>query len=128
MNKFWDICQPTLDGVGGWFLGGCDGPLCTLLAFVALNCLTGVMCAVADRELSGRAGFQAVCQKILIFGLVGIGHVLDTQVIGTDSFLRIAMILFYIYNEGTALIQNAEHLGLITPARLKTILKQLLTF
>ena len=128
MSKFWDICQPILAGVGGWFLGGCDGPLRTLLAFVALNCLTGVMRTVADRKLSGMAGFQAVCQKILIFGLVGIGHILDTQVIGTDAFLRSAVILFYLYSEGTALIRNAEHLGLTTPVRLKAILKQLLTF
>ena len=109
----------------GWFLGGCDGLLYALIAFVVIDYITGVMCAIADRKLSSAVGFKGICRKVLIFLLVGIGHVLDTQVIGSGSVLRTAVIFFYISNEGVSLIENAAHLGLPIPAKLKAVLEQL---
>ena len=91
MKEFWNTIQLIFTAVGGWlgwFLGGCDGLLYALLIFVTLDYLTGVMCAVADHKLSSEVGFKGICRKVLIFALVGIGHVLDTQVIGTGSILR----------------------------------------
>ena len=128
MKEFWTTIQVIFAGVGGWlgyFLGGCDGLLYALLAFVVLDYITGVMCAVADRELSSAVGFRGICRKVLIFALVGIGHLLDTQVIGTGSVLRTAIIFFYISNEGLSLVENAAYLGLPIPEKLKLILQQL---
>ena len=99
MKEFWNTIQLIFTAVGGWlgwFLGGCDGLLYALLIFVTLDYLTGVMCAVADHKLSSEVGFKGICRKVLIFALVGIGHVLDTQVIGTGSILRTAVIFFYL--------------------------------
>ena len=67
----------------GWFLGGCDGLLYALLAFAVIDYVTGIMCAVADKKLSSAVGFEGIFKKVLIFALVGIGHTLDTYVIGT---------------------------------------------
>ena len=128
MKEFWNTIQLIFTAVGGWlgwFLGGCDGLLYALLIFVTLDYLTGVMCAVADHELSSEVGFKGICRKVLIFALVGIGHVLDTQVIGTGSILRTAVIFFYLSNEGVSLVENAAHLGLPIPEKLKAVLEQL---
>jgi toxin secretion/phage lysis holin len=114
--------------VGGWlgyFLGGCDGLLYTLLAFVVLDYITGIMCAVADHKLSSAVGFKGIFRKILIFALVGVGHLLDVQVLGAVGVLRTAVIFFYLSNEGVSLIENAAHLGLPIPAKLKAVLEQL---
>ena len=62
---------------------------------------------------------------MLIFLLVGIGHIIDTQVIGSGSVLRTAVIFFYLSNEGVSLIENAAHLGLPVPQKLKEVLEQL---
>ena len=62
---------------------------------------------------------------MLIFILVGIANILDVQVIGTGSVLRTAIIFFYISNEGVSLLENAAHLGLPVPEKLKVVLKQL---
>ena len=62
---------------------------------------------------------------MLIFALVGVGHVLDAYVIGTGSILRTAVIFFYLSNEGVSLIENAAHLGLPVPEKLKVVLEQL---
>ena len=133
MNNFsihliWTKIQIAVTALGGWlgyYLGGLDGLLIALLVFVVLDYITGIMCAIADRELSSAVGFKGICRKILIFALVGVGHVLDTQVVGTGSALRSAVICFYLSNEGISLLENASHLGLPVPEKLREVLSQL---
>ncbi len=128
MKEFWSYIQGVFTALGGWlgwFLGGCDGLLYALLLFVLIDYVTGVMCAVIDRKLSSAIGFRGIFKKVLIFALVGIGHILDAYVIGTGSVLRTAIIFFYLSNEGVSLIENAAHLGLPVPEKLKAVLEQL---
>ena len=128
MKDFWNVIQFVFTAVGGWlgyFLGGCDGLFFALLAFVVIDYITGVMCAIADKTLSSEVGFKGICRKVLIFLLVGIANILDVQVIGTGSILRTAVIFFYISNEGVSLLENAAHLGLPVPAKMKAVLEQL---
>lgn len=91
MKEFWTTIQVIFAAVGGWlgwFLGGCDGLLYALLAFVVIDYITGIMCAIVDKKLSSAVGFKGIFKKVLIFALVGIGHIIDAQVIGTGSVLR----------------------------------------
>ena len=128
MKEFWNMVQMVFAGVGGWlgyFLGGNDGLLIALVLFAAVDYLTGVMCAVSDRKLSSNVGFKGICRKVLIFLLVGIANILDIHVIGTGSVLRTAVIFFYISNEGVSLMENAAHLGLPVPGKIKAVLEQL---
>ena len=128
MKEFWNVIQMVFAAVGGWlgyYLGGCDGLLLALVAFSAADYLTGVMCAVSDRKLSSNVGFKGICRKVLIFLLVGIANILDVHVIGTGSVLRTAVICFYISNEGVSLLENAAHLGLPVPEKIKAVLEQL---
>ena len=128
MKGFWNTVQMVFAAVGGWlgwFLGGCDGLLYALVAFVAVDYVTGVLCAVADRKLSSEVGFKGIAKKALIFLLVGMANVLDVQVIGSGCVLRTAVIFFYISNEGVSLVENAARLGLPVPEKLKDVLAQL---
>lgn len=128
MKEFWNTIQLIFTAVGGWlgwFLGGCDGLLYALIAFVVIDYITGLMCAISNHSLSSEVGFKGIARKVLIFLLVGIGHILDTQVIGNGSVLRTAVIFFYISNEGVSLVENAAHLGLPIPEKLKDVLEQL---
>lgn len=128
MKEFWNTIQLVITGIGGWlgyFLGGCDGLLYALLLFVVMDYITGVMCAINDHKLSSEVGFRGICRKVLIFMLVGIANVMDVTVIGTGSVLRTAVIFFYLSNEGISLIENAGHLGLPIPEKLKIVLEQL---
>lgn len=128
MKEFWNTIQLAFVAVGGWlgyFLGGCDGLLYALIAFVAIDYITGVMCAISDKTLSSEVGFKGICRKVLIFLLVGIGNIIDVQVLGSPGVLRTAVIFFYLSNEGVSLIENAAHLGLPIPDKLKAVLEQL---
>lgn len=128
MKEFWNTIQLVFAVLGGWlgyFLGGCDGLLYALLAFVVIDYLTGIMCAINDHMLSSEVGFRGICRKVLIFLLVGIANILDVSVIGSGSILRTAVIFFYISNEGLSLVENAAHLGLPVPEKIKAVLEQL---
>ena len=128
MKEFWTTIKLIFVGIGGWlgyYLGGFDGLLYALIAFVATDYITGIMCAVADKKLSSTVGFKGIARKVLIFLLVGIGHMIDIEVVGTGSVLRTAVIFFYLSNEGLSLVENATHLGLPVPDKLKAVLAQL---
>ena len=128
MKDFWNVIQLIFSALGWWlgyFLGGCDGLLYTLLAFTAMDYITGIMCAVNDHTLSSEVGFRGICRKVLIFMLVGIANILDADVVGTGSVLRTAVIFFYISNEGVSLVENAAHIGLPVPEKIKMVLEQI---
>lgn len=128
MKEFWNTIQVIFAAIGGWlgyFLGGCDGLLIALIIFVVCDYITGVLCAIADKKLSSAVGFKGICRKVLIFIFVGIANILDIHVLGHEGVLRTAIIFFYISNEGLSLTENAAHLGLPIPGKLKDVLEQL---
>ncbi|EMP0350028.1 holin family protein [Clostridioides difficile] len=128
MKEIWNGVQVALTALGGflgWFLGGFDGFLYALVALTIADYITGVMCAIVDKKLSSEIGFRGIFKKVLIFVLVGIGHMIDTNLIGEGSVLRTAIIFFYCSNEGISMLENAGRLGLPIPEKLKDILVQL---
>ena len=128
MKVLWNMNQISFAAIGGfigWFWGGADGLFYALITFVVVDYITGLMCAIAKRELSSEIGFMGIFRKVLIFMLVGVAHILDALVIGTGSVLRTAVICFYLSNEGLSIVENAADLGLPIPAQLKRVLKQI---
>ena len=128
MKEFWTSVQVVFTAIGGWlvwFLGGCDGLMYALIAFVVVDYITGIMCAIVDKKLSSEVGFKGICKKVLIFLLVGMANILDVNIIGSGSVLRTAAIFFYLSNEGVSLLENAAHLGLPVPNAMKEVLQQL---
>lgn len=134
MKTSWNWMQTifaALGGFFGWFFGvgspggGFDGFLYALLVFVVVDYLTGVMCAIADKKLSSEVGFKGICKKVLIFVMVGVAHIMDIYLIGNGEVLRTAVIFFYCSNEGVSMLENAAHLGLPIPEKLKAALEQL---
>ena len=128
MKQVITTLQYVFAGIGGfmgWFLGGLDGFLYALIVFVVVDYLTGIMAAFIKKEISSEVGFKGICKKVAIFCLVGIGHVLDTQVIHTGSVLRTAVIFFYLSNEGISVLENVAIIGLPVPQKLRDVLQQL---
>ena len=128
IDLIWAKVQMAAAAIGGWlgyFLGGLDGLLIALIVFMVLDYITGLMCAIADKQLSSEAGFRGICKKVLILMLVGVANIVDVYVVGDGSALRGAVVCFYLSNEGLSLLENAAHLGLPVPDKLKGILAQL---
>lgn len=128
IDLIWAKLQLAISAIGGWlgyFVGGVDGLMTALIIFMVTDYITGLMCAVADKQLSSRVGFKGLFKKMLIVILVGIAHIVDLHVVGTGEALRSAVVCFYLSNEGVSLLENAAHLGLPIPEKLKGILAQL---
>jgi toxin secretion/phage lysis holin len=128
IDLIWTKVQIAATAIGGWigyFLGGKDGMLIALVVFMALDYITGLMCAIVDKKLSSAVGFKGICKKVLILMLVGVANILDVHVVGQGSALRGAVIAFYLSNEGLSLLENAAYIGLPIPDKLREILEQL---
>ncbi len=128
IDILWAKLQFAFAAAGSWlgcFVGGMDALMIALTVFVALDYVSGLMCAIADRTLSSAVGFKGICRKALIFALVGAAHILDTRAAGNGSAIRGAVICFYLSNEGVSLLENAARLGLPVPEKLRQALSQL---
>ena len=128
IDIIWTKIQEAVEAIGGYlgyFVGGVDGLMTALLIFMVLDYITGLMCAIADKKLSSAVGFKGVCKKVLILMLVGVAHIVDLHVVGTGDALRSAVVCFYLSNESVSMLENAAHLGLPIPEKLKSVLAQL---
>ena len=115
-------------GVGavlGDFVGNMDGLVAVLITFVVVDYITGVLCAIVEKRLSSSIGFKGICQKVMIFCLVGIANLLDANVLDAGSMLRTAVIFFYCANEGISIVENAARIGLPVPEKLTEVMRQL---
>ena len=110
-----------IGGYIGWFLGGFDGLIYSLVAFVVIDYITGLMVAVLEKKVSSSIGFKGIFKKVLIFTFVGIGHIVDFHIIKNGSAVRTAVIFFYLSNEGLSIIENSVKVGLPIPEKLKQV-------
>ena len=128
MKEIWTVIQMAFAAIGGWlgwFLGGYDGFLYALIAFVVIDYILGVMCAILEKHLSSDVGARGIFKKVVIFSLVGVAHIIDQNIIGDGGVLRTAVIFFYLSNEGISIIENATRIGLPVPEKLRDVLEQL---
>lgn len=112
-------------------LGGWDAALKVLVAFMAADYITGVLVAALWQRsnksdtgaLDSKAGFKGLCKKGIILLLVWLGVLLDNAM--GAAYIRTAVVLFFIGNEGLSLLENAGLMGVPFPAALKNMLEAL---
>jgi toxin secretion/phage lysis holin len=117
------IMLPLAGGLGGWLLGGVDSLVYALVAFVAIDYITGFLLAVYEKKISSDIGFQGICRKVLLFALVAAGNIIDQYIIGSGSAIRTMLIMFYLSNEGISILENASKMGVPFPQKLKDVLQ-----
>ena len=121
-----DFLAGGIIGVFGWFFGGLDGFVKVLLTFTVIDYLSGMAAAIfVKHNLSSAAGFKGISRKCLMFSFVGIAHVLDKYLMGDSQELRTTVCLFYIWNEGLSIIENAETLCVPFPQIVRDKFKEL---
>ena len=128
MKSLWisiEAASAAIGGVVGWYVGGFDGFLFALIAFIVVDYITGVMRAIVDKKLSSEIGAKGITQKVAIFLIIGIAHLVDNYVLQTGAALRTAVIFFYMANECLSVLENSVGLGLPVPEKLREVLEQL---
>jgi toxin secretion/phage lysis holin len=112
-----------LGGFLGFMLGGVDAFLYTLIAFVSIDYISGVLVAICEKKVSSNVGFKGIAKKIMLFALIVVANLIDCNLTNT-SVLRTATIFFYMSNELISILENADKLGLPVPEKLRNILEQ----
>lgn len=125
MSDFWSLALSWGKAFAIWYWGGLDGLLSSLAVFVVMAHITDGMCLIVDHRPLSRGWIQDVFKTILIYILVGVGNVLDTNVLTNTPALRMTIILYYLSVEGLIILENAAHMGLPVPERLREVLERL---
>ncbi|WP_246941435.1 phage holin family protein [Bacillus pinisoli] len=108
--------------VSSYLFGGWNSLLTVLTFMIMLDYTTGVIAAAIEKKLSSRIGFKGIAQKLLIFALVSVAHMID-MVIGVNHLVRDATVIFYIMNEIISIIENAKRVGLPIPVFLIKVIQ-----
>lgn len=104
------------------FFGGWDAGLATLLIFMCLDYVSGLIVAGVFKNspktdtgsLESKAGWKGLCRKSMTLIFVLIAYRVDL-VIGTN-YIRDTVIIGFIVNELISLIENAGLMGVPLPA------------
>lgn len=138
-NHIWDKIVKIAAAVAGAVvgaLGGCDGMLRVLLAFMVIDYACGWIVAWMGKspkteggKLDSRVGFIGIARKGLMLLVVWIAVMLDSAAadmgMADTSLFRSLIICYYIANEGLSIIENLNLAGVPFPQWLRNALEQL---
>lgn len=118
------ICA--LIGMGGSLIaslfGGWDAALVTLLIFMGIDYVTGLIVAgvfhasgkTATGALESHAGWKGLCKKGMTLLVVLVACRLDLMM--GSNFIRDAVVIAFVANESISIIENAGLIGIPIPA------------
>lgn len=107
-----------------YFLGGWDMALKTLLIIIALDYLTGVCDAIANKKINSKIGAKGIIKKVGYLIIVAVSVQLD-QIVGDTGAIRNLVIYFFVANEGISILENWRSMGLPLPEKVMEVLEQL---
>lgn len=116
------IVSASLAGYLTSFLGGLDGLIHTLIVFMVIDYIIGVLVAIIEKDICSVVGFRIIAKKLLIFLIVIIAELLDSYFTGAPGILRTTTIYFYLSNEGISIVENSKRLGVKVPPRINKAL------
>lgn len=120
------ITQIFLAIIGGiaYILGGFDTILVTLITFMIVDYITGVLKAIRLKQLNSQIGAKGIVKKLGYLVIVVIAVKLDSM-LGNTNYIRNLVIFGFISNEGISILENASLLEIPIPDKVKNVLKQL---
>ena len=111
-------------GIFSYIFGGWDTLLWTLVIFITLDYITGVLKGIYTKELSSDISFKGLIKKIVIIIMIVVANTLQ-RLLGDSIPIRETVIVFYIVNEGISLLENAAVIMPDMPEEIKNVLLQL---
>ena len=111
-------------GLFTYLLGGMDSLLAALIAMICIDFVTGIIKAVALRDVSSGKMFMGGAKKIGIMLIVATANLVDS-ILELGGVLRTITISYFIANEGISMLENWSLLGLPVPQRLRNVLREL---
>lgn len=107
-----------------YLFGEWSALISVLVAFIVIDYLTGVLAAYYNRQLSSQIGFKGIVKKVMILSLVAVANLVD-HTVGDSSFIRDAVIFFFLANELLSILENAAKTDLNIPKVLRKAVEHL---
>ena len=111
-----------IGGVIASLFGGWDAALITLVIFMGIDYITGLVVAgvfhnsrkTESGALESRAGFKGLCRKGVTLLIVLVACRLDMLI--NSNFVRDAVVIAFCANEALSIIENAGLMGVPIPS------------
>ena len=123
-GRFARIAGAGLASIGTFIFGKPDIWMKTLLAFIVIDYLSGVIAAYINHELSSRVGFIGILKKTMYFFVLAVAHCVDVAT-GAGGVLQGIAVGVLISNEGISILENCTKCGIPIPERLIRALAQI---
>lgn len=122
-----DILRIIIMGIIGILerlFGGYDTVFFSLVIFMSLDYMTGVLSAIVNRKLNSKLGGIGLLKKFGILSVIAMTVIIEKDILCTTG-IRDAVILYYISNEGISILENLCYIGVPVPAIIKNVLKNM---
>ena len=131
MKSTFSIFVGIIGSIITYFFGGWDMALQTLLIFMTIDYITGLIVAGVFKKspktrkggLSSLIGWKGLCRKCMALAMVLIACRLD-MLVGTD-FIRDTVVIAYCTNELISIIENAGIMGVPIPKTIQNAIESL---
>lgn len=114
-----------LGAIVTFLLGGWSPLLQVLVIFIAIDYVLGVLVAASFGELNSKIGFKGIAKKVMILTLVAVAYAIDTITAGDSTFIRDAVIFFYLANELLSILETVGKTSLPIPNVLRKAVETL---
>lgn len=123
-SRFARIVVAGMAAICTFLFGKPDIWLMTLLAFVVIDYVSGVIGAYINRQLSSHIGFIGILKKVMYFFVIAVAHCVDSAT-GANGVLQNIVVGVMIANEGISILENCAECGIPIPDRLLRALAQI---
>ena len=124
LNSIFKLISAWVCAMITFLWGKADTIFCVLLCVMVIDYITGVLCAVKEKKLSSKIGFNGLLKKIGILLIVALSQMCANVLSIPET--RSVVIGFYIANEGISILENTKRLGVPLPQKLKDILEKMM--
>lgn len=132
MKEYITSALALVGGVLSWAIGGFDAVVLCLIGAMAIDYITGLIVAgvfhnspkTEGGRLDSRVGWKGLARKFVTILIVMVAHLTDV-IMGTGDTIRTAVCIGFFSNECLSLVENAGHMGLRIPTKLKDAIEEL---
>lgn len=130
MNKVDTFSKGILSLLGGCItavFGGWNQGIQILLIMMLIDMISGIVSALMSKSTKTKTGalnsyitWKGICKKIGTLMMIGVAHQLDLAL--NTNIIRDSSVIFFIFNEGTSILENMGTIGVPLPAVIKKAL------
>ena len=132
MRYYVDLIIGIIGSFISYLFGGWNTMIQTLLLFMALDYLTGIIVAgvfhksskSASGALSSKAGFKGLAKKIVILIVICLTYRIDIM-LNLNNTLYSIVVIAYITNESISILENAMAMGIPIPKKLEEAIENM---